>query len=234
MGGNLQNNPPLFPELYAALGACKFFSEDNAISPNQEIFHIGKNESNETIWSDVPNVSNKLNSKEKLAELIRFSFTYNFMYAPALSGTWSKIRKYDNENWFKRLILKQTYNNEEKQCEIGHEHNQEIISLMKEYSQDVLTWITDMHYSTVINSDQKMNLVLSDFFSEFSAKNNPNRVKLKEKLNASEKKQFTELVSDNSNFTLLNVMSNICYKKFNKDQKGLGVFMDVLFKSCEK
>ena len=48
------------------------------------------------------------------------------------------------------------------------------------------------------------------------------------------KKQFTELVSDNSNFTLLNVMSNICYKKFNKDQKGLGVFMDVLFKSCEK
>ena len=34
--------------------------------------------------------------------------------------------------------------------------------------------------------------------------------------------------------TLLNVMSNICYKKFNKDQKGLGVFMDVLFKSCEK
>ena len=234
MGGNLQNNPPLFPELYAALGACKFFSEDNAISSNQEIFHIGKNDSNETIWSDVPNVSNKLNSKEKLAELIRFSFTYNFMYAPALSGTWSKIKKYDNENWFKRLILKQTYNNEEKQCEIGHEHNQEIISLMKEYSQDVLTWITDMHYSTVINSDQKMNLVLSDFFSEFSAKNNPNRVKLKEKLNASEKKQFTELVSDNSNFTLLNVMSNICYKKFNKDQKGLGVFMDVLFKSCEK
>ncbi len=234
MGGNLQNNPPLFPELYAALGALKFFSQDNKISSSQEIFHIGKNDSNETIWSDVPNVSNKLNSKEKLAELIRFSFTYNYMYSQALSGTWSKISKYKNENWFKRLILKQTYNNDEKQCEIGNEQNQEIISLMKEYSQDVLIWITDMHYSSAANSDQKMNLVLTDFFSEFSPKNNSNRVKLKEKLDVSEKKQFTELVSDNSNFTLLNVMSNICYKKFNKDQKGLGVFMDVLFKSCEK
>ena len=234
MGGNLQNNPPLFPELYAALGALKFFSKDNTISQNQEIFHIGKNTSNETMWSDVPNVSGKLNSKEKLAELIRFSFAYNFMYSPALTGTWSKIKKYDNESWFKRLILKQTYNNDEKQCEIGHEHNQEIISLMKEYSQDVLTWITDMNFSSVVNSDQKMSLVETDFFAEFSAKGNPNRVKLKEKLNSSEKKQFTDLVTDNSNFKLLNVMSNICYKKINKDQKGLGVFMDVLFKSCEK
>ena len=105
---------------------------------------------------------------------------------------------------------------------------------MKEYSQDVLTWITDMNFSSVVNSDQKMSLVETDFFAEFSAKGNPNRVKLKEKLNSSEKKQFTELVTDNNNFTLLNVMSNICYKKINKDQKGLGVFMDVLFKSCEK
>ena len=30
------------------------------------------------------------------------------------------------------------YNSDSKSCEIGHEHNQEIISLMKEYSQDVL------------------------------------------------------------------------------------------------
>ena len=29
MGGNLQNNPPLFPEIYAALGALRFFSEEN-------------------------------------------------------------------------------------------------------------------------------------------------------------------------------------------------------------
>ena len=46
MGGNLQNNPPLFPELYAALGAMKFFNENTKISSNQEIFHIGKNDEN--------------------------------------------------------------------------------------------------------------------------------------------------------------------------------------------
>ena len=70
------------------------------------------------------------------------------MYGPALVGTWSKIKKYSNENWFKRLIYNSTYNSETKTCEVGHEHNQEVILAMKEYCEDILVWITDMHYST--------------------------------------------------------------------------------------
>ena len=169
MGGNLQNNPPLFPELYGALGALKFFCEDNKINDTQEIFHIGKNESNDILWSDIPNVSSNLNSKDNLSKLIRFAFSYIWMYGPALTGSWSKIKKYENENWFKRLVYKNTYNNDTKACEVGHEHNQEVITSMKEYCQDVLTWITDMQYSTVANTDQKMDLIVSDFFSEVQA-----------------------------------------------------------------
>ena len=234
MGGNLQNNPPLFPEIYSALGALKFFSSENKISENQEIFHIGKNDSDEILWSDIPNVSNSLNSKENIAKLIRFAFSYNWMYGPALIGSWSKIKKYSNENWFKRLIYKYTYDSESKACVVGHEHNQEVILAMKEYCEDILVWITDMHYSTTLNTDQKMNLIVSEFFSEFKAKNVSNRVTIKEKLNSSEKKQFNDFVSDGKNLKLLNIMSNICYKKIYKQQKGLGVFMDILFRSCEQ
>ena len=234
MGGNLQNNPPLFPELYGALGALKFFSEDNKINDTQEIFHIGKNESNDILWSDIPNVSSNLNSKDSLSKLIRFAFSYNWMYGPALTGSWSKIKKYENENWFKRLVYKNTYNNDTKVCEVGHEHNQEVITSMKEYCQDVLTWITDMQYSTVANTDQKMDLIVSDFFSEVQAKNTSTRVIIKEKLNATEKNQFNTLINDSKNLKLLNIMSNISYKKINRDQKGLGVFMDILFRSCEQ
>ena len=79
-----------------------------------------------------------------------------------------------------------------------------------------------------------MNLIVSEFFSNFKAKNVSKRVSIKEILNASEKKQFNEFVSDNKNLKLLNIMSNICYKKINKEQKGLGVFMDILFRSCEQ
>ena len=79
-----------------------------------------------------------------------------------------------------------------------------------------------------------MNLIVSEFFSEFKAKNVSNRVTIKEKLNSSEKNQFNEFVSDGKNLKLLNVMSNICYKKIYKQQKGLGVFMDILFRSCEQ
>ena len=234
MGGNLQNNPPLFPELYGALGALKFFSEDNKINDTQEIFHIGKNESNDILWSDIPNVSSNLNSKDSLSKLIRFAFSYNWMYGPALIGSWSKIKKYENENWFKRLVYKNTYNNETKACEVGHENNQEVITSMKEYCQDILTWIADMQYSTVANTDQKMDLIVSDFFSDINAKNTSSRVTIKEKLNATEKNQFNTLINDSTNLKLLNIMSNISYKKINRDQKGLGVFMDILFRSCEQ
>ena len=233
MGGNLQNNPPLFPELYAALGALRFFSSENSIKDTQEIFHIGKNDSDEILWSDIPNVSNGQNSKENISKIIRFSFIYNWIYGPALTGTWSKIKKFQNENWFKRLIFKNTYNSDSKSCEIGHENNQEIISLMKEYSQDVLTWVSDMQYSTVSNTDQKMNLILADFFSEYNPKEQSKRVGLKEKLNSSEKDQFSKLISDNKNIKLLNIMSNICYTSKYREQKGLSVFMDILFRACE-
>ena len=88
-----------------------------------------------------------------------------------------------------------------------------------------------MQYSTVLSTEQKMNLILCTFFSEYKAKNTSNRVTLKEKLNASERNQFKELIADGKNLKLLNIMSNICYKKINKEQKGLGVFMDILFKN---
>ena len=105
---------------------------------------------------------------------------------------------------------------------------------MKEYCNDVLTWITDMQYSTVLNTDQKMDLVVANFFSDYTAKNTSKRVNLKEKLNSSEKNSFNTLINDSKNLKLLNIMSNICYKKINKNQKGLSVFMDILFRSCEE
>ena len=234
MGGNLQNNPPLFPELYAALGALKFFDKNNSISENQEIFHIGKNPTNDIVWGDVPDVSNELSSKERISRLIRFAFSYNWMYGPALTGSWTRIKKYSNENWFKRLVYKQTYSSDTKQCEIGHEKRQEIVLSMQEFCHDILLWFTDMYYSTEANSDQKVNLLSPEFFSEYRPKEVADRVSLKEKLNMAEKKQFNELITDDSNFKLLNVMSNICYKKIKKNQRGLGVFMDTLFRSCEK
>ena len=224
---------PIISRIICSAWCFKIFSSENSIKDTQEIFHIGKNDSDEILWSDIPNVSNGQNSKENISKIIRFSFIYNWIYGPALTGTWSKIKKFQNENWFKRLIFKNTYNSDSKSCEIGHEHNQEIISLMKEYSQDVLTWVSDMQYSTVSNTDQKMNLILADFFSEYNPKEQSKRVGLKDKLNSSEKDQFSKLISDSKNIKLLNIMSNICYTSKYREQKGLSVFMDILFRACE-
>ena len=60
-----------------------------------------------------------------------------------------------------------------------------------------------MQNSTTLKTDQKMNLVLSDFFSDFTARNASDRVKLKEKLNAKEKDQFKDLLTKDSNVETL-------------------------------
>ena len=117
--GNTSLTHHYFQKLMQLLDALKFFNEDNKIE-SFEIFHIGKNESNDILWSDIPNVSANLNSKDKIINLIRFAFSYNWMYGPALTGSLSKIKKYSNEHWFKRLIEANTYSNEENQT-IGWE-----------------------------------------------------------------------------------------------------------------
>ena len=164
--------------------------------------------------------------------LVRFAFSYNWMYGPALKGSWSKIKKYSTEHWFKRLISSSTYDDTIKASTIGHEASQEIVSSMQEYSQDILTWISDMNYSTTVDTDQKMKLIYADFFSEYTPKNNSNKISLKEKLTAGDKKEFKNLFHENENISLAKIMSNISYLNINKDQKGLGVFMDTLFRSC--
>ena len=65
-----------------------------------------------------------------------------------------------------------------------------------------------MQYSTVINTDQKMDLIVADFFSQYSAKNTSKRVSIKEKLNSSEKKLFNTLINDSKNLKLLNILSS--------------------------
>ena len=105
---------------------------------------------------------------------------------------------------------------------------------MREYSQDILTWISDMQYSTTVNTEQKMELILSDFFAEIQPKTSSNRILLKEKLSSADRNQFNKLVNDSKNLKLLNLMSNICYKKINREQRGLGVFMDILYRACEE
>ena len=64
------------------------------------------------------------------------------------------------------------------------------------------------------------------------AQNNSKKISLKEKLSAGDKKEFKNLFYDNENMSFAKIMSNISYLNTNKDQKGLGVFMDTLFRSC--
>ena len=89
-------------------------------------------------------------------------------------------------------------------------------------------------HKTNVGNFVNFGTLILDFFSKYDPKNNSNKVTLNEKLSSNEKKDFKDLIHNDGNLTLANIMSNISYIKTNKDQKGLGVFMDILFRSCGK
>lgn len=223
IGGNLQNNPPLIPELYGALGALKFFDEENKMTGDQQILHIGKSEDDEFKWADLPNISSKIDAKEKIVQLFKFAFTYHWLFAPALTKrSW---KKFTNENWFKRHLDRSDVN-------LGTEAKQALISDLKELSIDIIKWLSDLNLSSERGSGQKFNLLDARSIANYDPAQFSDRIKLAENLTSEQKKQFSRLFYDSYNSSLRDVMANLSYKKKIKEQSGLGSFVDTLFRSC--
>jgi hypothetical protein len=107
-GGKWQRNPPLLPELYAALGAARFFR--NGTGKNEKVLHIAcnadaENEGRKPIlgWGDLPGVSPDEPAKPALARLIRFSLALRNIYGPALSPAGLKVIA--DQHWYNRLLI---------------------------------------------------------------------------------------------------------------------------------
>lgn len=109
-GGGVQDNPPLLPELLAGLGALHFLQDgfipearDNDVLSGR-VFRAGYS-GNEINWEDLPSPRRDAGSQvalRPLAALVRFAFTYKYVYFEALFGqNREKIRR---QVWYENLI----------------------------------------------------------------------------------------------------------------------------------
>jgi hypothetical protein len=109
-GGKWQRNPPLLPELYAALAAVRFFR--NGAGKNEKVLHIACNGDAGDAgdaggkpvlgWSDLPGINSEEPVKPALARLIRFSLALRNIYGPLLTPAAAKL--IHNQYWYHRLI----------------------------------------------------------------------------------------------------------------------------------
>ena len=110
-GGPPQANPPMIPELYAALAASRFLQSPN-IAATPQFYKIGIRDEGAVAWSDLPAVTEGVGEspdsarqrvQKALARQLRFSFAFRRVFRPALlEKTW---RRYRREEWMQRQII---------------------------------------------------------------------------------------------------------------------------------
>lgn len=102
-GGSTQANPPLLPELVAALAAVDFAS-GRAEGVRGTVLAAGAGSGDRVGWEDLPfnGAGGPLALRASVAATLRMAVAWRQLYAPALTGErWRSSRR---EAWFRRLL----------------------------------------------------------------------------------------------------------------------------------
>jgi hypothetical protein len=220
-GGSTQTNPPLLPELYAALAAAKFFGDDDVDGGN--VFLIGRQGEPKFDWTDLPSrTANRSEVQDLVGQLLRFSLAFLWIYRPALSlETWSKYRR---ESWFQRSFSKQG---------LGITNNDVQLALLKTevYAKEFLRWFSGMIFASE-GQNLQVNLAEKD---TFAVRNSTDPTGLPDLLlspNVHQIDKFSTLVLGARGLSLSEIFEKVSYDSAAQGNRGIGTFLGLLYDSC--
>ncbi len=221
-GGPNQNNPALLPEIFPSLAASKFY-EDKTIE--EGIFYIAKNENDSFSWADLPsiNLNNKNSVKKLMSQFTRTALAYREIYFPNLTP--EKWRKVKRESWMRNLLSKQGVNLDNEDTAM------DLISL-KRYFESYLEWLATMIHQSNEYTDNNINLIDVNQFSQFDDSLQGEGVKLFDQLNNQQLKQFGKIIADSKLGDLSSVFLRMNYSRVPKNRSGMGVFVGALYDAC--
>lgn len=134
IGGQQQENEPHLLEMYAALAAIHFFTNDRV----EGYPHIARENKEKTIWSDLPHPLGFAHMKPKINQLAQFAFAYLSSYYPMLKSINDRGDEY-RAPWYvnffprKKVDLKSSIEGDLKQ--------------VKAYCESFLLWLANIEQS---------------------------------------------------------------------------------------
>lgn len=142
LGGKSQSNDPHFLEIYAALAAVDFFSDEkkdagDEIARTYQYKMVARSSYNKLDWLDLPDGRGGNTIKKKLGDLTRFAFAYLNVYYPMLTH----IKEYGESYkapWFVDFF-------ERKGLSIDHDQVQAGLLNIKNYCENFLEWFANIH-----------------------------------------------------------------------------------------
>lgn len=224
-GGDKQRNPPLAPELLAALAAGRFMRMPPG---NNRIRYLGRRSAGALHWADLPTVTDLPNDhrggagqvRAAFGSLIRFAYAFNYVYAPRLiGGEWRNARDYP---WF-RTQVKPTV------PDPGDGGVQATLVSLRRYCQRALSYFADMSHA-MHRSQTAVELVQTSQYAGQPASGQKWAAPLTaEKTSHAE---FARLIIDDQNNVdagLGSILEKLSHRKPGSTSgRGIGVFCSAL------
>ena len=224
IGGKPQHNPPLMPELYAALAATRFFAQ--GASADHRVLHIGYDSERQALgWGDLPGVQREEGSeiKSSLGQALRFAHVYSRVYSPLLQNISPHIAK---QYWFRRLLDRAGRGDD-----LRSDSARDALSSLDTHCRQLLRWAFTLQHQTSKGHLKVMlakNIgLVGDSLEEDGLLNWHSAVSRREL------EQFPDLIADAGTATGLDQMfENLHNVPVSRQSQGLGCFVECLFTQC--
>ena len=224
IGGKPQHNPPLMPELYAALAATRFFAQ--GASADHRVLHIGYDSERQALgWGDLPGVQREEGSeiKSSLGQALRFAHVYSWVYSPLLQNISPHIAK---QYWFRRLLDRAGRGDD-----LRSDSARDALSSLDTHCRQLLRWAFTLQHQTSKGHLKVMlakNIgLVGDSLEEDGLLNWHSAVSRREL------EQFPDLIADAGTATGLDQMfENLHNVPVSRQSQGLGCFVECLFTQC--
>ena len=225
LGGKEQKNAPHFIELFAALAAIHFFSND---FEGTQYFLTARDEENSLQWTDLPDGNNSNTIRAQIAQLTRFAFAYLHVYRPILQEIRNKKQRSKSTSWFADFFSTPSLLKLRKSDKIdfGAPQTENLLKYVADYCQDFLCWLANIQANT--GEGENINLIKYRSF----AKNTLGDDILKP-VGDFDSHQFSDLIQNRSYGDLHTLWSNMCASKAETDDAdGIGKFLSALYQNC--
>lgn len=217
VGGPTQENKPHFVELLVALGASDFFETGTGAG---QVALMSRSEGG-LEWSDLP-YPRSSELRQKLSQLIHFSFAYLSTYKPALDAIRSGERGSYAFPWYVDLVQQAGARLQDDQVWKQFEN-------LETYAQRFLKWTAEIHETA-----SRTDISLFDCTAFSSRDPESNKIELKDEREF-RRRRFGVLDRPNSESEtdeLSNVWNRLSSTSSPRDIGGAGSFIQALYEAC--
>ena len=158
-----------------------------------------------------------------MSQFTRTAIAFREIYYPNLTP--DKWRKVKRESWMRNLLTKQGVNLDDEDTAMN------LISL-KKYFESYLEWLATMIHQSNEFTDNNINLIDVNQYSQFDDSLQGEGVKLFDQLNNQQLKQFGKIVADSKLGDLSSVFLRMNYSRVPKNRSGMGAFVGALYDAC--